>query len=184
MPIKTTAHPNTVTLEALLDDGSDTKFRGMLHGLLSLTARFDAVRQNFGKVLGISGVQYTMLMSIYHLDEISPVFINSVADHLHLSGAFVTIETGRLVAMGILRKTKDTEDGRRVRLEITSATRKRLAELVIVQREVNDLMFANFGRRDFNGLAKGIDLLVESSDSALSLSRYISESAIGQMRVS
>ena len=170
------AHPATVTHEAMLDDGKDAAFRNMLHGLLALTARLEAIRSNVGKILGISGVQYTMLMSIYHLEEHSPVFINSVADHLHLSGAFVTIETGKLVKLGVLKKIKDPQDGRRVRLEITPSTRRRLVELAEVQRQINDLMFADFKARDFKGLARGISLLVDSCDAAVRLSSYISDS--------
>jgi len=173
---QTQVHPTTVTHEALLSNGDDSAFREMLHGLLALTARLEAIRANLSRILNISGIQYTMLMSIYHLEEKAPVFINSVAEHLHLSGAFVTIETGKLATAGIIKKSKDPTDGRRVQMQITAPTRKQLTKLVQVQRQVNDLMFAKFKKRDFNGLCRGIQLLVDSCDSAVRLSSYISDS--------
>ena len=68
------------------------------------------------------------------------------------------------------------EDGRRVRLDITERTRKELTELSHAQQQINDMMFSEFSARDFKGLAKGVDLLVESCDSAVRLSSYIATS--------
>jgi MarR family transcriptional regulator, organic hydroperoxide resistance regulator len=89
--------PRTVTRKALLIAESDAAFRHLVHGLLAFSERLMAVRQGFGQVLGLTGIEYTTLVSIAHLLERSPVSVTSVASHLHLSGAFVTIVTNQLV---------------------------------------------------------------------------------------
>ena len=173
-------HPLTVTLAALIDKNGDETFRDLLHGLLALTARLEAIRENVGSVLGISGVQYTMLMSIFHLEEKGAVFISSIAEHLHLSGAFVTIETGKLTRKGVITKSKDSTDGRRVRVRITPRTRRHLVELADIQRQINDQLFVDFGRQDFRGLSRGISKLVNNCDAAVRLSSYLSDSTLSK----
>ena len=177
---KINARPTTLTRDALLDEGSDIRFRDMLHGLLALTARLEAIRANLGRALNLTGSQFTILMSIYHLAEQSDVYVSDVAEHLHLSGAFVTNETRKLAAAEVLRKIRDTDDARRVKLEITAPTRRKLTDLAEVQRQINDRMFAEFSRADFIGLDKGISLLVDSCDGAARLSEYLTDSDIGQ----
>src|SRR5258708_39862644 len=88
------------------------------------TARLQEVRSKLGQVIGRSVTQYTVLIAIAHLratDE--KVGVNLVADHLHFSGAFITIEINKLVAAGLVEKETDAEDRRRVVLAITPKAR-------------------------------------------------------------
>ena len=57
----------TVSRTELLRDGSDAQFRELVHTLLAFSARLESVRQEFGSHIGLSGVQYTILVSIAHL---------------------------------------------------------------------------------------------------------------------
>ena len=56
----------TVTRPELLDGGSDQIFRQFVHDALAFSARLLAVRDGYGKAIGISGPQYTLLISIAH----------------------------------------------------------------------------------------------------------------------
>ena len=94
----------TVSHSEFLDDGDDLAFRKMVHNALAFSARLEAVRDGFARLIGISGVQYTILISIYHMQYDENVSVSRVADHLHLSGAFVTNEIGKLVRLGLLAK--------------------------------------------------------------------------------
>src|SRR5580704_9917311 len=89
--------PLTVSLSDLVPGGSDNTFRTLVHGLLALGARLESVRSGFGTLIGLSGIQYTILISIGHLEIDSNVSVTRVARHLSLSGAFVTVETGKLI---------------------------------------------------------------------------------------
>jgi DNA-binding MarR family transcriptional regulator len=44
---------------------------------------------------------------------------SGVADHLHLSGAFVTTITNKLLKRGLIHKSIDPQDRRRVKLQVS-----------------------------------------------------------------
>src|SRR5579862_7890850 len=138
---KTGAKPLTVSRPELLVNGSDSEFRAFVHGMLAFAARLEGVRNGFAALLGLTGIQYTILISISHLHADGDVTVGAVAGHLHLSGAFVTTETGKLLRLGLITKVQDLKDRRRVCLRITSRGRDLLCELSPVQVRVNDVLF-------------------------------------------
>lgn len=167
--IRPTAAP-TVSNPAFLTDGTDHAFRRMIHDSLAFAARLEAVRDGFARLVGITGVQYTILISVYHLQFDENVSVTRVADHLHLSGAFITNETNKLVRLGLLEKETDPADRRRSILRTTPEAQRRLARLSEVQREVNDEHFAPLARDDaFARFRETMGELVESTDRALAL---------------
>src|SRR5688572_30011917 len=105
--------PQTVSRPALLAGGSDDEFRRLIHDLIAYGHKLDACRDAFAAIAGISGVQYEILMLVSRADGLS---IGEVAERVHRSGAFITIEANRLAAAGVLEKTADPADGRRVLL--------------------------------------------------------------------
>jgi DNA-binding MarR family transcriptional regulator len=166
--------PITVTRPELLSDGSDRNFRRLVHGLFGLLARHEAIRAGHGAVIGLAGIEYTVLISIGHLVvEEQTVSINRVTDHLHLSGAFVTTVTNKLLRMGLIHKRQDPEDRRRVRLDVSDAGRTLLAMLAPTQRQVNDVQFECLDRDEFASLLAMIERLIESSDRAMQLQNYL-----------
>jgi len=84
--------PLTVSRAGLLVNGGDSEFRALVHAMLAFSARLQGVREGFAALVGLTGIQYTILISIRHLQNETEVTVGSVADHLHLSGAFITIE--------------------------------------------------------------------------------------------
>lgn len=162
----------TVGRDALLRDGSDAAFRGFVHGLLAFTARLEATRNGLGELVGLSGPQYTILISIAQLEEAGDVNVSTVAEHLHYSGAFVTLEVGRLVKEGLVAKRPSTEDRRRVRLSVTTAGHELLAGLAPTQSRVNDVLFSALSARDLDRILALLPGLVEGGDAATSLISY------------
>lgn len=165
--------PHTVTRGELLVDDSDATFRHFVHGLLAFSERVMAVRQGFGQMIGLSGVQYTVLVSIAHLQDQGEVSVSAVAAHLHLSGAFVTTVTNELERRGFIRKARAETDRRRVALATTRNGRDLLEQLAPIQRKVNDELFAPLGRGQFTDLAAQMDGLVLAADRALVLLDYL-----------
>jgi len=51
-------------------------------------------------------------MSVNHLEHRGEVSVGMIAGHLHVSGAFVTSETGKLLKLGFLTKRPDPKDRR------------------------------------------------------------------------
>src|SRR5580704_14975771 len=159
--------PLTVSLPNLIDNGSDDDFRKLVHGLLALGARLESVRSGFGTLIGLSGIQYTILISVGHLEIESNASVTRVARHLSLSGAFVTVETGKLIKLGLLTKQTDPKDRRRVCLRMTSKGLDLLASLAPAQRKVNDVLFEPIEAEQFPALRNLVDRLMKSGDQAV-----------------
>ena len=165
--------PATVTRRELLVAESDAEFRHLVHGLLAFSERLMAVRQGFGQAIGLSGIEYTILVSIAHLAELEQVSVNTIASHLHLSGAFVTIVTNQLVRKGLIRKGRNSYDRRRAVLTTTAKGQQLLATLAPLQQPVNDALFEPLTKEQFRDLAALVDPLVDAADRALALLEYL-----------
>jgi MarR family transcriptional regulator, organic hydroperoxide resistance regulator len=168
--------PLTVSRPELLVDGGDRMFRRLVHGLFGFLARHEAVRAGHGARIGLVGIEYTVLISIGHLSaEEGDVSVNRIADHLHLSGVFVSNVTNKLLQRGLIDKAPDLKDRRRVRLEVSDAGRALLAKLAPVQRRVNDEQFDCLTTGEFRLLLDIVERLIDSSNRALRLQAYFSE---------
>ena len=64
-----------------------------------------------------------------------------------------------------------------MRLEISEKGWALLAELAPVQRQVNDVQFGCLSAKEFTSLVDMIERLVTSSEQAMALQRYLSESS-------
>jgi DNA-binding MarR family transcriptional regulator len=166
--------PLTVTRPELLVKGSDREFRGFVHDMLAFAARIEAVREGFASVIGLTGIRYTMLVSARHLEHDGPVNINDIAEHLHLSGAFVTIETGKLLRAGLLTKTRDEKDRRRVCVKVTPKGMEKLRALSPLQVKINNVLFGCLDAAQFQEFRQVMHKMVDCGDRALSLFEYLS----------
>lgn len=174
--VKRRPMPLTVSRPELLVKGSDAEFRRLVHGLLGFLARHGAVREGHAARLGLAGVEYTVLISIAHLGVDGEVNVKTVADHLRVSGAFVTTVTRKLQSLGLVSKTPGDVDRRRVLLTVTDKGYDMLAELAPFQRVVNDVEFSCLTREKFLLLLEIIDDLVACGDRAVALQDYITSS--------
>lgn len=159
----------TVTKSELMPGGNDTLFRTFIHDFLAFSTRVGQCRAGFGERLGISGIAYTTLISIAHLQGEKGVGVSRIAEHLHLSGAFVTIEVSKLVEADLVKKRINKSDRRRVLLTVTPKARRLLDELVSVQAPVNDALFDCLSAAEFQQLSSMIARLVPCGDKAASM---------------
>lgn len=167
MTIPTQNSSLTASNEALLVDGSDAHFRHFVNGLLQFSSRLLSVRDGFGKFIGLTGIQYSILVSIAHLrQKEDDVTVNQLAEHLHLSGAFVTIETGKLKKLGLVEKDSHPDDKRKIRLAVTPTALALLDELRATQRKINDILFERLTPDQFRMLESLVDTLVSNADRA------------------
>lgn len=167
--------PLTVTRPELLVDGDDTLFRQAIHDALAFGARLQEIRNRFGEAIGLTGPAYSILIAIHHLAADGEVGISRVGDHLHLSGAFVTIEVNKLVTGGLVTKAPHPEDGRRVLLGVTVAGHARLDALTEMQQPVNDTIFAGLSADQFRAFSEIVSSLVGGTKEALALQRLVGE---------
>ncbi len=166
----------TVSKPALLDQGDDRKFRALLYDFFAFGSSLEAARATFGSHIGLSPTQYLALIAISQAPEDEPVGVSSVARRLQLSGAFVTIEINKLVAEGLVEKQSDPQDGRRVRLRITEASRERLVRLAALQKPVNDALFGALNAEEFDTLAQLMRRLANGGGRAVEIASHLEAS--------
>lgn len=162
----------TVSRPELLVDGKDTVFRDLLHIIFAFGSRLEDLRAGFGSFIELSPTQYMILLTVSQLEE-AEAGISEVADHLYLSGALVTIEVNRMVKADMLAKAPNSSDRRRVVLALTERGRGALTRLAELQRPVNDALFKDISRDDFQRLHRSLRKLLSNIETAKSLLDYL-----------
>ena len=159
--------PLTVSRHALLERGSDRRFRMLVHDLFTIAGRMNAVRDHFGRQLGITGPQYSLLVAVAQLQGTDGVSVGRVADMLRVSSAFVASQSGVLVGRSLLVKQPSSRDRRSMLLSLTPAAAVRIKSLASEIRAVNDSFFAALDRAAFDALATAAAAIVQSSVKAV-----------------
>jgi DNA-binding MarR family transcriptional regulator len=163
----------TASRPDLLIDGDDRTLRTLLHDYFAFGCHLEAARAEFASYIGLSPTQYMILIAISHAPEDEPAGISQIADKLHLSGAFVTIEVNRLVAEGLVEKSAHPSDGRRVQLVVTDEGVSRLTRLAGFQRPVNDALFGMLSREEIRSFASLLSRLAANGSNALKLAGHV-----------
>ena len=167
------AIPLTTSRPELLSQGRDRQFRHLVHALFGFASHHERIRSGHGKAIGLAGIEYTVLISIAHLSADGEVNVKTVADHLYLSGAFITSVTQRLLQLGMIHKRIDTGDRRRVTLSVSNKGRAALERLAPIQRQVNDVEFGCLSHEEFALLTDIVDRLIDSGARAVALQSYL-----------
>jgi MarR family transcriptional regulator, organic hydroperoxide resistance regulator len=165
--------PLTTSRPELLVGARDKQFRHLIHALFGFAAHHERIRSGHARVIGLAGIEYTVLISIAHLSQDGDVNVKTVADHLYLSGAFITAVAGRLLKLGVIDKKTDAGDRRRVTLTVSAQGRAALERLAPIQRKVNDVEFGSLDRAEFELLTGIVDRLIESGARAVALQNYL-----------
>jgi MarR family transcriptional regulator, organic hydroperoxide resistance regulator len=165
--------PLTTSRAELIVNGSDREFRELVHNLFGFFALHERIRRGHGRFIGLAGIEYTVLIAIAHLAAEGAVNVKTVADHLHLSGAFITSTTRRLLQLGLIHKTMDTVDRRRVTITVSGKGRAALEKLAPSQRRVNDVEFGCLSREEFKALNNLMRRMIEYGDRAVALQNYL-----------
>ena len=162
-PEATAALPATASRQALLEAGSDDRFRQLVYDLLTISVRMETAREHLARRLGVSGPQYSILMAIARLQDRHGVRVGGVAKALHVTSAFIATETGRLARHGLLSKSPNPKDRRGILLALSPRGQAALVKLGPEIRAVNDDFFKPLDRAGFQALASTAAALVESS---------------------
>jgi MarR family transcriptional regulator, organic hydroperoxide resistance regulator len=165
------APPLSVSRPACLENGRDDRLRALLHALFVTGSRFEDVRGAFGRRLGASGPQYTILAAIAEHQEGeggSPgAGISALADHLHVAPSHITTEVNKLVSLGLVEKRANPRDGRGVLVRLTRAGEAALDRLGPFRREINDILFDGMDRAEFQTLARLFERFLVNTERAL-----------------
>jgi len=172
--------PATVGRPELLVEGNDHEFRVFLHSFMVFARRLEAVRSYLAQAVGVSAPQYELLSHLREHSSTGGLSVNEAAIRLHCSGAFVTTEAGKLQRAGLVIRTRDPNDARRVLLTITSACEKKMRNIAPVQRLLNDALFASLSTRQFQMLREVFPKLADDGDRAIALAEFQSKNGAGK----
>jgi len=163
------ALPPTASRAALLDGGSDQRFRRLVYDLLTIASRMTMVREHLASRMGITAPQYSLMMAVGQFQGARGVGVTSLARVLHVSNAFVATESGKLAQAGLLTKRANPADRRGVLLSLTRAGRALIEKESGEIRAVNDVFFGALTRTRFTALAATMAELVRSSARATAM---------------
>ena len=167
--------PTTATRSALLDGGSDERFRQLVYDLLTIATRMNFVREHLGRRMGLSGPQYSVLMAIAQLQGRVGVGVGAIAKRLHVSSAFIASETGKLSQINLVTKRPNPRDRRGVLLSLTRSGQALIERNRDEIRATNDAFFCNLSRKEFIAMTSAIASVVQGSRRAMARQRDLQE---------
>jgi MarR family transcriptional regulator, organic hydroperoxide resistance regulator len=166
-PATSSALPLTISRAALLERSSDQRFRTLIHDLFTIADRMNVVRAHLGRRLGLTGPQYSLLVTVAQLQGTDGVSVGRIANTLHVSSAFVASQSGILVGRRLLVKQQSSNDRRNILISLTPTAIERIKSLASEIRSVNDIFFATLDRATFKALATAAADILESSAKAV-----------------
>jgi DNA-binding MarR family transcriptional regulator len=165
--------PPTTSRPALLERGSDRRFRVLVNDLFTIAGRMEILRNHLGARMGLSGPQYSVLIAVAHLQGQRGASVGAVAQAMHVSSAFIASETGKMARMGLLLKRANPDDRRGVLLSLAPAGRLSIDRAAAEIRAINDLFFGALDSAAFCALSAAAAALVQGSAEALHYLRAI-----------
>lgn len=166
--------PPTTTAAALLnDDGGDSDFRRMIYDIFTMSVNFDRIRERMASALGLSGIQYHILMVVAELSADMTVTVSAIADRLHTSGAYVTMETKKLMRRGFLEKRPNPDDGRSVIITPTEEGCAAIDAFAPHLQAINDELFDGVGPETFKQFCAIVDHMSRTSKRGAELAEIL-----------
>jgi len=156
--------PLSTSLEAFLVDGSDRRFRELIYKVLSTSSLMLRARDQFAAHMGVSGPQYSMMMVI---GESGAATIGQIAEQLHVSSPFVTVEIGKLIRHDIVERRPNEVDRRSNLLALTEHGKDLIRDVGPLRRMTNDIIFGSLSSEQAAALHDIMDRLLADSERAL-----------------
>jgi DNA-binding MarR family transcriptional regulator len=161
------ASPATVTLPAMLAGGTDTAFRETIYLMALALDGLQSCREGFGRALSLTASQFVVLIGTAHRQGSEGVTIRSLADHTRLAATHVTTEVGRLIDKGLLIKETNSRDRRSVLVRLSRHGEAAIREVNPLLRRVNDRLFQNVTRAEFDMVSRFFAKFVHNCEEAL-----------------
>ncbi|SRR5712691_6658988 len=162
-----------VTNPKLVIDGSDLQFRRLIHNFLLFGSRLQKLNTRIAGLLGLSETDFTIVMSIRHLEKEARPNISELADYLNLSSPLITNRVIGLIKKGLLAKKAADSDRRVMLLSLTPAAHA-LIEVTSPQiAQLNDLAMAAISRDMMNKLIPLLAKLAEDVETASQFAEFL-----------
>jgi len=145
----------------------DTRLREFVADFYAAMSMMRILRQEIASTLLLTSAEYSVLLAVWYLERKKEITVRAIADHLHVAAAYVTSEVSRLVAKGLLTKTRDKVDRRAVGIGLTRAARDLLARLERILGEINRPLFSSLSFRDLASVHRFLRAIIENGSDAI-----------------
>lgn len=167
-----------LTQETLIQENLGREaFRQFIHHATAFGTRMQAIRKALGRAIGLSATQFTILVAIARREPKGGMGLNDIAERLHFTPAFATIEVNKLVAAGLVTKRENPEDRRRVILAVTPKASELLRSLQAIQDPANAILAEGLKPEDFDLMRETMLQLVNNTGRALQLIEFLTGDA-------
>jgi DNA-binding MarR family transcriptional regulator len=156
--------PLTTTLKSFVKGGSDRAFRELMYSLVAIANQMARHRRLFADHIGVSEAQAIMLRMIA---EGQHATVGQLAQQLHVTSQFVTIEIGDLVKKGIVEKRPNDADRRSMFLRLTAKGESLVRELSSIMRIANDIHFRSLTEDRAKNLQEILNAILNEGDESL-----------------
>lgn len=169
----------TVSAPAVLDRaaGGDRAFRQLLYDISTAAGHLESARAYLASRMGVTSPQYNMIMVIAQYEGDQGVSINGIAEHLHVSGTFVTMELKKLERQGMVSKTANPADARSVLVRLSAEGERRVHAVQPDLLFVNDHLFEHISATDFQALSRIIASLIGDFSRTVAMLQVMAQSA-------
>jgi DNA-binding MarR family transcriptional regulator len=160
---KTFNSPLTISKKELLDPTGTTDkfFRQFLYDLSIASNQLEMARSYLASQLGVSAPQYNILMVIAQYQQPEGIGLSEVAKHLQVSIAHITNEIKKLNQLGFVTSDVNPQDRRVHLVKIHPEAESQFIELGHSQRTVNNALFANLSKTEFNQIRRILKKLIQ-----------------------
>jgi len=162
-----------VTNPKLVIDGSDLQFRRLIHNFLLFGSRLQKLNTRIAGLLGLSETDFTIVMSIRHLEKEDRPNISQLADYLNLSSPLITNRVIGLIKKGLLAKEAADSDRRVMLLSLTPAAHALIEATSQQIAQLNDLAMAAISRDMMNKLIPLLAKLAEDVETASQFAEFL-----------
>ncbi|HEV2508425.1 MarR family winged helix-turn-helix transcriptional regulator [Bosea sp. (in: a-proteobacteria)] len=156
--------PLTISRAEFLGQGSDRAFREAIYTTVLALESLLKCREIFGRVLGLTGSQFAVLMGAAYRQGEHGVSIRELAEHVRLAAPHVTTEVGRLIHRGLLTKRQDEVDRRSVLVSLSPDGKDAVRSIAPIVRRVNDLLFEGISAAELAIVEKLLRRLTLNAD--------------------
>jgi DNA-binding MarR family transcriptional regulator len=165
--------PLTTSRKDLLKGGSDDWMRDTIYRLVQALGRLIACREAFGRQLGLTGSQFTVLIGVAYRQGENGIAIAPLSDHIGLAATHVTTEVGRLIRKGLLTKRPNSRDKRSVLITLSARGKQAVRDVAPVVCSINDILFKGIDCSDLEAVNSFAGHLLQNSEYALAEIRVI-----------
>jgi len=149
---------------------SGDEFRTSMYDFFHVAYSLIDIRRQSANNIGLNSAQFSVLSMA---DALAPNSTPSeVAKALHVTNAFVTIESAKLESLGLIEKQTNPQDARSVLLLLTELGLEKFNEAYAELRRMNAMLFADFDPEDFLLLNKIMGKLGKSTDEIMSTKQF------------